>query len=435
VTAAASARRLPYAFLTAAIVGVGFVARLLAVRLTPGYVPYHDDRSYLLHVLALERTGSYPVFYYGVHQVQTAYRPPGLPYLLAGVHWLFGGALPTDRTVQVVVGTVLVALVGVVARQVWDRRTALVAMTLAALSPALVLFGASVITEPLYATLEVAAIAGALQARRAGARGHVLAWALLAGVLAGLAALTRPEGLLVVPAIALIAWRADWRAALAVVAAAAVAISPWTIRNAEKLHAFVPVSTEAGNTLAGMYNDVAWHKHARWQDPRLSHLYTSVRRANQLSEAGNDSGLRDAALHWVLRHPGYPLYVLAENLPRIAGVAGNSWSADGLRTVSLPTGPAPWLRIGLLLSTVLALAGAATERARRLPLGWWLAGAVLLATAVFINAEQRFAVPLQPWLLLLAAAALVSGAEWTISRARSGTRRSRAAGSRAPASP
>jgi 4-amino-4-deoxy-L-arabinose transferase-like glycosyltransferase len=433
VPAAASARRLPYAFLTAAIVGAGFVARLLAVRLTPGYVPQHDDRSYLLHVLALERTGSYPVFHYGIHPIQTAYRPPGLPYLLAGVHRLFGGAVPTDRMVQVVVGTVLVALVGVVAGQVWDRRTALVAMALAALSPALVLFGASVITEPLYATLEVAAIAAALQARRGG--GHVLAWALLAGVLAGLAALTRPEGLFVVPAIALIAWRADWRAAVALVVAALVAISPWTIRNAEKLHAFVPISTEAGNTLAGMYNDIAWHKHARWQDPRLSHLYVSVRRANKLSEVGTDSGLRDAALHWVLRHPGYPFYVLAKNLPRIAGVAGNWWSADGLRTVSLPTGPAPWLRIGLLLSTVLALAGAATSRARRLPLGWWLAGGVVLAAAVFLNAEQRFAVPLQPWLLLLAAAGLVSGAEWTVSRARSGTRRSRAAGSRAPASP
>src|SRR5207302_5013983 len=84
------ARRLPYAFLTAAIVGAGFVARRLAVRLTPGYVPHHDDRSYLLHVLALERTGSYPVFHHGIHTIQTAYRPPGLPYLLAGVHWLFG---------------------------------------------------------------------------------------------------------------------------------------------------------------------------------------------------------------------------------------------------------------------------------------------------------------------------------------------------------
>jgi hypothetical protein len=305
-------------------------------------------------------------------------------------------------------------------------------MALAALSPALVLFGASLITEPLYATLEVGALAAALQARRAQ---RALGWALLAGALAGLAALTRPQGLIAVPAIALIAWRADRRAAVAIVAAALVAIAPWTIRNETALHAFVPISTEAGNTLAGMYNGVAWRHHAQWQDPRLSHLYGSVRRANRYSEEGEDSGLRDAALHWVLRHPGYPAYVVGENLPRIAGIAGADWSADGLRTVSLPTGPAPLLRIGLLLSSLLAIAGAATARARRLPLGWWLAGAVVLAAAVFLNAEQRFAVPLQPWLLLLAAAALVTAAERLLSRVRPGRRRPRAGRSRAPAAP
>jgi dolichyl-phosphate-mannose-protein mannosyltransferase len=397
--------RLPRPLLPAVLLGAGFGVRLLVVRLTPGYIPRHDDLSYLKHALALERTGAYPILRFGSRHLHTAYRPPGLP---AAVHATLGGNVRTDRLVQVVVGTILVGLIGVVAWQVWDRRTALVAMGLAALSPALVLFGASIISESLFAALEVGAVAAALQARRAERR---IRWALLAGVLAGLAALTRPQGLIALPAIALIAWRPDRRAALAIVVAGLGAISPWTIRNAITMHAFVPISTEAGNTLAGTYNSVAWHKRAQWVMPRKSHVYTPVYRANRFSETGTDAGLRSAVLHWVLRHPGYPAYVLAENVPRLAGLAGTGWSADSLRYASLPTSPAPLLRLGLLVTTALALAGAATARARRLPAGWWLAGGVVLASAAFVNAEQRFAVPLQPWLLLLAAAGLVSGVE------------------------
>ncbi|MDX6702654.1 MAG: hypothetical protein QOF26_2880, partial [Baekduia sp.] len=51
---------------------------------------------------------------------------------------------------------------------------------------------------------------------------------------------------------------------------------------------------------------------------------------------------------------------------------------------------------------LLGLAGAATAAARRAPPGWWLTFGLVAVVALLVNAEQRFAVPLQPFLLLLA---------------------------------
>jgi hypothetical protein len=84
-------------------------------------------------------------------------------------------------------------------------------------------------------------------------------------------------------------------------------------------------------------------------------------------------------------------------------VAPASFSARSLRTVSLREDLAPILRAGLLAFSVLAVAGATTKAARRAPPGWWAAAALLFAVAVLVNAEQRFAIPLQAWILPLAA--------------------------------
>jgi 4-amino-4-deoxy-L-arabinose transferase-like glycosyltransferase len=277
-------------------------------------------------------------------------------------------------------------------------------MTLAALSPVLVVFGSSLISELLFTTLLLAAVAAALRARSAPGAAR---WAVLAGLLAGAAALTRSQGLLTLLPVALIAWRPRAPAAsLAVVLAAIAVVAPWTVRNARVLHAFVPVSTEAGNTLAGTYNDRSAHDPAlpaAWRDPRLSHLYPAVRRAHRFSEADLDRALEHVAVRYAIDHPVYPLRVAVHNVPRLTGLAPPSWSAWSLHTVSLPPRAGTLVRIALLLTVLLALAGTLDRRARRLPAGWWLIGLVLAASTLLVNAEQRFAVPLQPWLILLAA--------------------------------
>jgi 4-amino-4-deoxy-L-arabinose transferase-like glycosyltransferase len=381
------------------LVGVlALAVRAAVVHATPGYQPHHDDHAYLEHALALVQTHAYPVFHAGHVPYPTAYRPPGFPLLLALAHQLPGAGVAPERAVQALVGAVVAVIVGVVAGQLWGPRTALAAAALAAISPVLVLFGATLISEPLFTALLLGALSCALAARARAAAGAVW-WAVAAGVLIGIAALTRPEGLALAAAVALCA--GTRMGALAVVLAAVACVAPWTVRNALTLHAFVPVSTSTGNTLAGTYNGRSLPD-GLWRDPRAFHLYRPARAAHRANEPATDRALTHEVLRFVAAHPTAPLRVAAANATRISGLAPTGFSRRSLGTVSLPIGPAPVLRAALLVTTLLGLAGAATAAARRAPAGWWAAAAIVVLVALLVNAEQRFTVPLQPFLLMLA---------------------------------
>jgi hypothetical protein len=109
----------------------------------------------------------------------------------------------------------------------------------------------ALMSETLYGPLVVLAL---LAAWRLIDRPGRLA-ALLTGAAIGVAALTRSEALLLVP---LLAWPAAWRggpgwplrAALAT-AGCVLALAPWTIRNADRFGALVPVSTNDSTVIAG----------------------------------------------------------------------------------------------------------------------------------------------------------------------------------------
>src|SRR5436190_21080085 len=87
-----------------------------------------------------------------------------------------------------------------VADRLWGRRVAYTSAGIAAVYPPLVLMNAGLLTEPLFIVLELGMLLAVLAARRAGPR-RALALAAAAGVLCGLAALTRANGaLLAIPA-------------------------------------------------------------------------------------------------------------------------------------------------------------------------------------------------------------------------------------------
>ena len=100
---------------------------------------------------------------------------------------------------------------------------------------------------------------------------HRQRWQMLAlsGVAIGLAALTRPVGLLILPALGLVAlceieWKA-WRGVAWAGLATAVVILPWTVRNAAVHGAFVPVSTHGGFIVARSNAlEPAWRQERGW---------------------------------------------------------------------------------------------------------------------------------------------------------------------------
>src|SRR3954463_5720133 len=181
-------RRLLFALAAVALIAAAFAIRLAYVGATPGMTLRDDGLDYDGHPVSAGRTGRFsdPLAY----GRPTAFRPPAFPYLLGEVYKATGVAhadaarrVVVARRTQVVIGTVLVAAIGLLAAQLFGEVVALVALALAAVYVPLVTMSGSVMSEPLFAVFMLGSLSAAVAHRRSP---HGLRWALLAGLLAGL---------------------------------------------------------------------------------------------------------------------------------------------------------------------------------------------------------------------------------------------------------
>jgi hypothetical protein len=207
-----------------------------------------------------------------------------------------------------------------------------------------------------------------------------------------------------------------------VVGAAVLVLAPWTIRNADAFHAFVPLGTEDGFTLAGQYNVEAGRSgafDAVWLDPvdvpslRPVFARLSSQTNGGFTEARIDGALRSSAVHYLEAHPSHLLVAVWLDSLRMLdlGVNHGFTTTTAYQEMGLPHGlwtvtslSAQLLALVTLIGLVLALFGRI-----RLDAGpWWLWSLPILAVlaTVVTSGTPRYRTPADPFLILLAVLAV-----------------------------
>jgi 4-amino-4-deoxy-L-arabinose transferase-like glycosyltransferase len=226
----------------ALIWAAGAAARVAFVALEPETAPVADETMWLM---ALTRI---PAAHFSPFTNFPIFNPPLYPYFLAVTNAAFG-SLFAIKLVQALIGSLLIPAVGRVGARAFGPRAGLVAAALAAFYPELIWYAAHFWCETLFLAILWWAIERTLTASKASSRGTAVA----AGLLFGLAVLTRETILYLLPLVAAwLAWERPGRGrslAAATLTAAFVVVAPWTVRNWIQFETFIPVSTGGGLNL------------------------------------------------------------------------------------------------------------------------------------------------------------------------------------------
>ena len=194
---------------------------------------------------------------------------------------------------------------------------------------------------------------------------------------------------------------------------------PWTARNAHVLHAFVPVSTEGGYTLAGQYNATVAAPGPLQSVRQIPSIIPDVaarlrplyRRRSGVDEAQLDSALRRIAVDYAVAPPGYVLRAAANDALRLFDLGPGHQLQSSIidRELALPAALRRAYAISGQVLGVLAFLGLAAALRRRRGRGplwlWGIPVTALLATVLIVGSTLKRA-PLDPFLIVLAALAV-----------------------------
>ena len=362
----------------------------------------HDEQEYL--ALARGIRSGIGVTYPNDIETGTAQqfgRAPGYPLFLAAIDG--GRPMPTRvparvKIAQAIVGAATVWIIGLLAVYAAGPRAGIVAAMIAACYPPLITMPAYALSETIYCLLAL----GTVMAVQHTVDQRSWRLALLAGVLAGVAALTRPAMLFFLPLACL--WmirRGQLTLALVVAAAAAVAIAPWTARNLRVHDRFVLIASEGGVTFWTGNHPLARGDGDLAANPEIKRAELEFRSAHAgLSAEALEPLYYQEALRWIKEHPG-------------------AWGLLTLRKAYyaiVPTGPSYALHsvkyrvvsvVPYLVVLPFALAGARRMwRSPRWPVALGLLALSSMLVCLIFFPQERFRLPVIDPVLIIFAAAL-----------------------------
>ena len=342
-------------------------------------------------------------------------RAPGYPAFLApvvrGLEPLASGTLPSSvptrvKAMQAVVGAFGVWLIAVVASRAAGPPAGAVAAVLAAVYPPLVWIPAFALSETLYvavAMVLVLALGRLIDGPQPPA--NEARWALLAGCLSGLAVLTRPATLFVLPLAAL--WLARgrrWRAALLLLVAAGLMVAPWTVRNWAAYGRPVLVASEGGITFWTGNHPLAIGDGDLAANPAIkaSNLDLRARHPGLTPEEMEPVYYREA-LAWIAAHPGDWAVLIARKTFFTLVPVGPSYRLHS--SLYYWGSVIPYVAV---LPFAIAGVWELRRRATQPRALWLLAGSAVMVSLVFFP-QERFRIPvIDPALIVMAATWIAS---------------------------
>ena len=369
----------------------------------------------------------------------TAEYPPLFPAFLATLDRAGIDSVDGQQLALCFLGTLTVCGIGLIGRRAAGDGVGLMAAAIAAVYPMLFQADAILMAESLYALLVTVAI---ISAYRAADRPTLGSFAALGGSL-GLAALTRSEGVLLAPLLVLpvalllrdlpVARRL--RLAGFALGAAALVVTPWTVRNYARFDTLVPVSNNLGTVLDGANCPLTYSgTHLGfWRSTFGTTVSGSPAcfegfdiTTADFDEAAASAFHRDAGLRYARDHVRRLPAVAAARVGRTFGVYD---VFEQVRLESLEGRTVRWQTLGTRMYWLLlpfAVAGAVLLARRRENLVPLLATIALVAvTSVLTYGNQRFRIAAEPATVVLAAAGVVAAGRTARRRlSRTGVHRS-----------
>ncbi len=382
----------------------GFLLRLaFGVFYWNGKPLTHDEREYLS--LAGNIAAGRGFVYDETFETGTGQqfgRAPGYPLFLAaiGARNEGGGTPLRVKIAQSLVGAVGVWLIGVIASRAAGPRAGAASAVIAAAYPPLVTIPSYVLSETLYSTIALAAVV-VLQSAAAESKagGRVLARACAAGVLTGVAALTRPAMLFFLPLAAIwLLLSRRYAVAAALAAAALLVIVPWTVRNATVYGRFVLIASEGGVTFWTGNHPLAIGEGDLAANPLIKQAELEFRRAHPglPPEQLEPLYYRDA-VSFIMQHPLWWAGLLARKAFYLVVPAGPSYALHS--TAYRAASAVPYL---VLLPFAVAGGRRLWSGAGRPTALFLLAASAVLVCLVFFP-QERFRIPvIDPTLIVCA---------------------------------
>lgn len=293
----------------------------------------------------------------------SAYTQPLYGFFLVPVYWIFGREWWSVGLVQIGVATATAFLVYAIGARVLSRSAGTVAAVVATLNPYLVWHDVHLNREILDQLVMAALVLCVLVA----ADRRSLPWSLVAGLFGGLAILGNVRmAFLPLVLAGYLLFRNGWSwAPLALIAAAAVTVTPWIVRNRVEVGCFA--LTTDGRALWKANNEQTYDllSHGKWiddvKDPP-GHPFPNPEEARviyargggvaEIDECANEAYYQHKAWRFVRDHPGAKaklagLAVRMEWDPRTTASATDS-GHGALRTWAQPVYTSLLYAFGLL---------------------------------------------------------------------------------------